>query len=530
MYASRKRIPAEVPMAVVYTSAMTADDFAPAREVFEAMVRHLESRAGLGMTHTELEAYVVREGRELQRRMLQGHLDIRAKAEALVTVVNRDGLKLTKPRSTTRRLVSIVGEVVEARILYQAAGAEGLAPLDASLNMPPESFSLGVRRRVAEEVASGSFDHAVERLCATTGAAVAKRQVEELAQRAAVDFASFYAAPPEAAADESDMLLVLTFDAAGIIVRTEDLRPATRRAAEKRAREERWPPKRLAKGQKRNRKRMAQVAVVYGVEPFVREPEDIVRELRPLGEASANKRRPRPVNKRAWASVAEEPSAVIDVAFAEGLRRDPERRRRWVVLVDGNETQLDLIYAAARKVGVDITIMVDLMHVLEYLWKASHCFNPDGTTEAEEWVTKRLVMLLDGVDPSDVAGGIRRSATLLELEDRAAVDDCADYLCKYRHYIRYGEAIAAGLPIATGVVEGACRYLVRDRMDKTGARWSVEGAEAVLRLRALRANGDFDAYWQHHLAAEYQRNHASRYDRNAVPNPLPTRRHLHRVK
>ncbi len=518
-------------MTAAYTNATTTDDFAPAREVFDEMVRHLESRAGLGMTHNELEDYVVREGRELQRRMMQGHLDLRARAEAVVKVVNRDGVTLAKTRSsTTRRLVSIVGEVVVSRILYQAADAEGVSPLDAGLNVPPESFSLGVRRRVAEEVAAGSFDHAVERLSTTTGAAVAKRQVEELAQRAASDFTTFYAAPPDAPADESGMLLMLTFDAAGIIVRTEDLRPATRRAAEKHAADERWPPKRLSKGQKRNRKRMAQVAVVYGVEPFVREPDDIVRELRPVENASANKRRPRPVNKRAWASVVEEPSVTIETAFTEALRRDPERKRHWVVLVDGHETQLDLIYAAARKVGVDITVIVDLMHVLEYLWKASHCFNADGTTEAEEWVTKRLVMLLDGVDPSDVAGGIRRSATLLGLKDRAAADHCADYLCKYRHYIRYGEAIADGLPIATGVVEGACRYLVRDRMDKTGARWSVEGAEAVLQLRALRANGDFDAYWEHHIAAEYQRNHASRYNRNTVPNPLPTRRHLRRVK
>lgn len=513
------------------TTATAADDFAPAREVFDEMVEHLESRAGLGMTHSELEAYVVREGRELQRRMLQGHFDLRARAEAPVLVVNRDGLKLAKLRpTTTRRLVSIVGEVAVSRILYQASGAQGLSPLEAGLNLPTESFSLGVRRRVAEEVASGSFDHAVERLSATTGAAVAKRQVEELAQRAATDFATFYAAPPGAPADESGMLLVLTFDAAGIVVRTEDLRPATRRAAEKRATEQQWPPKRLAKGQKRNRKRMAQVAAVYGVEPFVREPEDIVRELRPVQDVSAKRRRPRPVNKRVWASVVDEPCAVIDTAFEEALRRDPKRRRRWVVLVDGHETQLATVYAAARKVGVEITVVVDLIHVLEYLWKAAHCFCPDGTTEAEEWVTKRLVMLLEGVDPSDIAGGIRRSATLLGLEHRAAADNCADYLTKYREHVRYGQAIAAGLPIATGVIEGACRYLVRDRLDKTGARWSADGAEAVLKLRALRANGDFDAYWDHHIAAEYQRTHASRYARQAVPNPLGTRPNLRRVK
>jgi hypothetical protein len=139
-------------------------------------------------------------------------------------------------------------------------------------------------------------------------------------------------------------------------------------------------------------------------------------------------------------------------------------------------------------------------------------------------------MLLEGTDAADVAAGMRRSATLQGLEERGAVDKCADYLCKYRNMMRYGDAIARGLPIATGVIEGACRYLVRDRMDKTGARWSLAGAEAVLQLRALRANGDFDAYWQYHVRAEYQRNHESHYEGGVVPSPLPAKRHLRRVK
>jgi hypothetical protein len=200
------------------------------------------------------------------------------------------------------------------------------------------------------------------------------------------------------------------------------------------------------------------------------------------------------------------------------------------VLVDGNEAQLELAYAAARKAGVVVTVVVDLIHVLEYLWKAAYCFHEDGTREAEQWVTARLRMLLEGADASDVAGGIRRSATLQRLENRAAVDLCAEYLCKYRDQLRYGRAIADGLPIATGVVEGACRYLVRDRMDRTGARWSVAGAEAVLKLRALRTNGDFDAYWQHHMTAEHERNHLSRYANHVAPNPLPPGARLRRVK
>jgi hypothetical protein len=505
--------------------------FSAARRKFDEMATHLQSAVALGMRHEDLEGYVVQEGRELERLMLQEHLNLRAVAEKQVKVVGEDGIERHQVRESRRRLMSLVGEVVVSRLLYQAAGVLGRAPQDASLNLPPDSFSLGIRRRVAEEVAANSFDHGTERITATTGAEIGKRQVEEEARRAAVDFESFYAGRlPGDIKEEADKLLVLSFDGAGIVMLPKDLREATRRAAEAQANEARWPPKRLKRGQKRNRKRMAEVAAVYAIERHVRVPEDIVRELRPVQDVESSQRRPKPSGKRVWASVERDAERVIEEAFEEAGRRDPERKRRWVVLVDGQEGQLSMIEAAAARMGVQITIVLDIIHVLEYLWKAAYCFHPDGSREAEQWVQKRLLMLLSGTSPSDVAAGMARSATLQGLENREAVEECADYLCKYRNLLGYAQALADGLPIATGVIEGACRYLVRDRMDKTGARWSLAGAEAVLKLRALRANGDFDDYWRFHLEAEYRRNHAARYDQSEVPNPLPMRPRLRRVK
>jgi hypothetical protein len=517
-----------------YQQVVPVAAFSAAREAFEHMIQHLDSSAALAMTHEALETYVVTEGWEVQRRLLQAHLDLRSAAERPVTAIGADGVERTERRRSYRRLMSLVGELQVHRLVYQAVGAPFLCPQDASLNLPEDSFSLGVRRRVAEDVASGSFDEVVERLGVTTGAKIAKRQVEQIAQRAAEDFDAFYATRPmNDVVDDKDLLLVLTFDGAGIVMRTEDLRPATRKAAEQQESEPRWPPKRLSKGQKRNRKRMAQVAAVYGIAPFPRTPQAILRELRPVEEVTPEKPRPKPVHKRAWASVEADAGQVIDDAFQEALRRDPERLRRWVVLVDGNETQLELVYRAAIRAEVKITVLLDVIHVLEYLWKASYCFHKDGSKEAEEWVHKRLGMLLDGTSASDVAAGMRRSATLQKLDKREAVDTCAAYLCKYRELLHYNDALTAGLPIATGVIEGACRYLVRDRMDRTGARWSLQGAEAVLKLRALRTSGDWDAYWQFHCRAEYQRNHASRYQGGSVPSPLPSPKppaHLRRVK
>ncbi len=203
---------------------------------------------------------------------------------------------------------------------------------------------------------------------------------------------------------------------------------------------------------------------------------------------------------------------VIAEAFAEAEHRDPEHNKRWVALVDGNPTQLRLLKEWAMRSRVVLTIVLDLIHVLGYLWKAAFVFHKEGSEQAQSWVTERLVRLLHG-HSSHVAAGIRRSATLRKLssEQRVPVDKCADYLLKYAEFLRYDQYLKAGLPIATGVIEGACRHLIKDRMDLTGARWSLRGAEAVLRLRSLRSSGDFEEYWRFHVEQEMERNHAVRY-------------------
>lgn len=287
--------------------------------------------------------------------------------------------------------------------------------------------------------------------------------------------------------------------------------------------------KRLSKGEKRNRKRMATVAAVYTVAPYVRTPEQVVRSLAPLHEPAPA--RPPVEHKRVWASLEKSPEEVLEEAFREGLRRDPGRQKRWVGLVDGNDTQLTLLEALSRKHKVELTIVLDVIHVSEYLWSASLAFHEEGSPQRERWVGERLHNVLRG-KAAQVAAGMRRSATLraLPAKQREPVDEAARYLLNHQQYMRYDAYLAAGLPIGTGVIEGACRHLVCDRMDRA-ARWSLKGAEAVLRLRALRSSGDFADYWSYHVAQEYQRNHVALYaDGNVVPVQGHTRPALRRVK
>ena len=193
--------------------------------------------------------------------------------------------------------------------------------------------------------------------------------------------------------------------------------------------------------------------------------------------------------------------------------------RYWVVLVDGAKHQIDLICAEAEQRGADVTIVIDLIHVLEYLWGAAWCLHePSDGPAAEAWVARHARALLTGA-ALDVAADIDRQARTARLRGakRKGVDDAIGYLTNKAEHLRYDTALANGWPIATGVIEGACRHLVKDRLDITGARWGLSGAEAVLKLRALRANGDFDAYWRWHEQQEFTRNHQTRYRDGLIP-------------
>ena len=201
---------------------------------------------------------------------------------------------------------------------------------------------------------------------------------------------------------------------------------------------------------------------------------------------------------------------MVDQAFLEAIQRDPDQQQRWVALIDGSEELIRRIEAAVADYKVDVTILQDFVHVQEYVWKAAHALHPgeEAAPARERWVIKRQQQLLRG-KAQEVASGLRRAATRQGLSEKEAepVHKAADYIEKNQARMRYDLALEQGLPIATGVIEGACRHLVKDRMELTGARWRLDDAEAILRLRALKVSGDLDHYLRFHFAQEQRRNY-----------------------
>jgi len=496
------------------------DRFARSREQFELIVGWLDGEEADGLEHAALESRIESEGRELLRALFQDRLDLRAEREQRAPrVADERGVRRRSVESGHQRpLHSVFGEVSVKRLAYRQRGEPNLYPADGVLNLPDEWASHGVRRLAAVESSRGSFDEATGQVRERTGLTLGKRQLEQLALRAAVDFESFYAnsarSPDQQHNDTDDDgehdVLVLSVDGKGIVMRPDALRPATAKAAQAAS------PKlktRLSRGEKPNRKRIAEIGAVYELKPAPRTPAEVLA-------STAEKTLPAPKAKRKWltASVIEDAAAVIADVFDEAQRRDPNHKRTWVALADGNNHQIDRIKKEAKKHKLKVTILIDLVHVLEYLWDAAWNFFDEGDPAAEAWVHDKALAVLQG-KAGIVAAAIRRKATNLNLDpnQRANADRAADYLHNKRPYLDYPTALTNGWPIATGVIEGACRHLIKDRMDITGARWGLQGAEAILKLRAIRSNGDFPAYWDYHLAQERRRNHNSRYADGVIP-------------
>ena len=316
------------------------------------------------MSHSDVEKLVRERSYELSRKLFQAHVDSRGPGEAAAPIRGADGVERDQERIHERGLTTIFGEIRVKRFGYGAEGADSLHPLDAELNLPRERYSFELRRTAAVEVSKGAFDEAVASLGRHTGAKVGKRQVEELAGRAAEDFDAFYGQRAPPAGDRSASVLAITADGKGVVMLRKDLREATKKAAVKGSRRSRQ-----AADQGREAEPKADghgSLAVYTVEPFVRQPEDVVRVLAPSDEREKDKR-PRPQDKRVWASLAKEPEEVLEEAFAEAERRDPSHRKSWVALVDGNATQLKILHKLAGQHHVELTIVLDFIHVCEYV-------------------------------------------------------------------------------------------------------------------------------------------------------------------
>src|SRR5215471_8847446 len=440
-----------------------------ARDLFSSLECWLSSAPALTLPLHLVEQQQQIKDRQVQRLLLQAHVQQRGTGDvgpALQVLPASSGSRFTHRRLQRRTLNTIFGPIHIDRIGYSHPGQPSIHPLDEALQLPARSFSYELQKRLVQAAVQGPLREAIDRILDTSGLTVPMRSLEQILQDAAQDFDAFYAQRPADPSSPAASILVVAVDCKGIpIVKP----PRNQRSV------------RRTKGQKANRKKMATVAAVFTRQPWIRTQK--------------------PENKRVWASLVKGKAAVVDEVVAEVQRRDPDARLTLVALTDG-ERALQILVSQK----LDVILILDLLHVMEKVWKAAHVFHPEGTPDAEIYARLMTHRILEG-NVGQVVKGLRQTVTKRNMSGSKAKTllSVAAYFHRNRDRMRYHDYLAQGLPIASGSVEGACQNLIKDRMERSGMRWTLSMAEAVVKVRALYLSGDFNTYWGFHIREDQQR-------------------------
>ena len=417
-------------------------------------------------------------------------------------VIEHEGKTLHRlPEERRRPYISAFGPTPFARDVYatRETQRQEVVPLDAKLGMPQSDTSYVLQKWSGARFVKESYTESRATLGDILGFAPSVNCLEDMAAAASEHADAYFEQQEPVDATTEKEILVATSDCKGVPMRKVDA--AQKKQGDPDASERR---KRLKKGEKNGQKRMACVGGVYSVAAFPRTIDDVLDEIL---RKEKQQQRPKPQNKRLRAVLTREidgqevnaKEVVFDWLAKEVKQRDPHERRTVVAVMDGESKLRDLQeLKLKRAIGI-----LDIWHATEYLWDLAYCFYREGSGEAEAFVETYLRKLLEG-KVNRVIGGIRQMATKRDLPNGKweKVEECLAYYAARAEYMKYDEYLAAGYPIGSGVVEGACRHLVKDRMEQAGMRWRIAGAQAILSLRAIYLNDEWDAFHADRIQTE----------------------------
>jgi hypothetical protein len=469
------------------------------QEIVPQLVAHLSTALQEGLAADVVE-------RDVWELMIQaGHRAVGAffaahgSGDQGETLTLPDGQKVQRlPKLHARRYVSIFGVFTLERAVYGSREGQAIAfvPLDNRLQLPASEFSYVLQEWDQSLAVEQPFAKVNETIARMLKLPQSVASLEETNRQLAADVAAFREDQPAPPAAEEGQIVVLTGDCKGVVIRGQG--SPTVCGGERPG------------GQRANQKRMAAVGAAYTVAPHVRTAAEVVAALfrDPDYEPSP---RPQPCHKHVWASLpvtGSQPQSSIAVVFDwlswEEVKRNGEAQRPTVHLCDGQEA---LWEACAEYLPQEKAVSIlDLLHVTPRLWKAAKLLYGERGGEVVPFVRQRLTQVLEGKVES-VIRGMRRLATERRLGSgkKKALGQICRYLSKNRQRMRYDEYLRQGYPIASGVIEGACRHVIKDRMERAGMHWTLEGAQAMLDVRSVYASGQWEEYWRYRIESETDR-------------------------
>jgi hypothetical protein len=415
-------------------------------------------------------------------------------------VTRDDGARLPREkRLRGRDDCSRFGTFAVARTCDRTPGAPGICPLDAQVNFPVRCYSYVLPEWMTVVAVESPCQESSSWFEQRFDLEVAESVLIEVAQEAPAADEACYAQRPMPQEESKGELLVVSCDGKGV--------PMLTAAAVK-------LKAKLGTGEQRQQKKDARVGVSDTVDPKPRSPAALAERLVEPAAARARRQRegatddvPRAQQVRRVARLVRTKQAVMALIKADAERRDPQHRKPLVVLLDG---ALGLWSLAPKlfKPWKRVTCVLDIMHVVGYLWSAANALFGEQSKAGQHWVQQQLTELLRG-RVGYVIGGLRQILTKQRRRKsvRETLANVITCFHNHRRWMPYDAYLAAGLPVGTGVVASACGSVGKHRMEGEGQRWSLEGAEAILTLRSLKKSHDHALrdYWKFHARQVHRR-------------------------
>lgn len=412
-----------------------------------------------------------------------------------------DGTVLKRQKSIfLKNYFSVFGKFPVPRTCYRADGVNGVMPLDAQANLPERSYSYLLQEWMDLLSIRDSFGESSWTLEKLLNLKISPSRFEVVNHESSNSYDDFYESKEPPSSESEGAIQTIGFDGKGV--------PVIKREAAK-------IQARLGKGEKRQKKKEAIVGVSYTVDPKVRTPNEVAENLLypekakekrdALKEQGVNVSPIRASNPRRIASLERSKKDVMMEVIEDAKVRNPDNRRPLVAVMDGALCLWSILTSLLS--GVNWVGILDIIHVVEYLWKVGNALYGENTRECKKWVYDHLLAILQG-RVGRVIGGMKQVLNKrknLKSNQKKALKDAISYFENHRQWMRYDEYLAFGYPIGSGVVESTCGHTVKNRMEGTGRRWSIEGAESTLLLRSVYTSNDWDAYWEKHREKEKRR-------------------------
>lgn len=433
----------------------------------------------------EVERGLLRMVMHVGREALIAYLQEKGTGYQGSEVVSRTGERFPYVRDRKREYRSLFGSIEVKRAYYHRTGVPGIFPLDGEVNLPERGYSYMLQEISSKLAVNGSYEKACEILSDIFPLELPIRSLEGIVGDACEDVALYYDQKPTPESSEQAVVTVATIDRKGVVIRK--------------------PPSEGSVGaagpvdpDKPGKKKMSTVISAYNIQRHRRAAEDVGREI---NEKKPVPGRPKPEAKEVWGSVTESVERAV-LRLKEAVSKRLSAGHELVCILDGERG----LWRLVSTYFPTAFFVLDIFHVLEHLADAAHCFYEEKSPEARRFVTERLKMLLTG-QVGRLIGGLKQMVSKRKLSKgrEYRLNKVIGYLERNRKHMRYNVCLERGYPIGSGVIEGACRNLINDRLELTGMRWVLQGAESVIRLRAVFINKDWHDFWRFRRKSERKR-------------------------